>query len=75
MAPGDSFLREHGATLDFQGAGRWQLAISLRVSTNGERLPFSVGRRAFPIAAFAEPERDALGLTGLVPEAVDTEEV
>ena len=36
MAPGDSFLRTHGATLEPQGVGRWQLSYQVESFDYGE---------------------------------------
>jgi hypothetical protein len=49
MAPGDSFLRTHGATLEPQGVGRWQLSYQVESFDYGERLSSSVDV-ALPIA-------------------------
>ena len=61
MAPGDSFLGAHGATLEPQGVGRWQLSYQVGGFDYGERLPSSVDV-ALPIAAATRDE--ALLLAG-----------
>ena len=55
MAPGDSFLGAHGATLEPQGVGRWQLSYQVGGFDYGERLPSSVDV-ALPIAAATRDE-------------------
>ena len=55
MAPGDSFLGAHGATLEPQGVGSWQLSYQVGRVDYGERLPSSVDV-ALPIAAATREE-------------------
>jgi hypothetical protein len=55
MAPGDSFLGAHGATLEPQGVGRWQLSYQVGGFDYGEGLPSSVDV-ALPIAAATREE-------------------
>ena len=63
MAPGDSFLRTHGATLEPQGVGRWQLSYQVERFDYGGLLSSSVDV-ALPIAA--ETRDDALLLCAVI---------